>query len=100
MLLPVSGVTTLDVADEFSGPPSAVGVGQLERPESGRGLLEVGAAGGDLVNEVLNAWRQFCSVPGRGSNAQMMPNLPSCFSMMALSVMGSRWPSTLAYPRL
>lgn len=56
VLLPVSGVTTLDVADEFSGPPSAVRVGELEGPEGGRGLLEVGAAGGDLVDEVLNAW--------------------------------------------
>jgi hypothetical protein len=54
-LLSVPGVTALDVADELLGAPAAQGVGQLERPEEGRGLLEVGSAGGDLVDEVLDA---------------------------------------------
>ena len=54
-LLSVSGITALDVADELSRPPAAVGVGELEGPEEGGGLLEVGAAGGELVNEVLHA---------------------------------------------
>lgn len=55
MLLPVAGITALNEADEFAGPPSAVGVGQLEGPQRRGGLLEVGSAGGDLVHEVLNA---------------------------------------------
>lgn len=52
-LLPVTGVTTLNVADELPGPPATGGVRELERPESGSGLLEVGTASGDLVDEVL-----------------------------------------------
>jgi hypothetical protein len=55
VLLPVTGVAALDETDELPGPPAAGGVGELEGPQGGRGLLEVGAAGGDLVNEVLNA---------------------------------------------
>lgn len=55
VLLPVSGVTSLDVTEELARPPSTVGVGQLEWPESSGSLLEVGSAGGELVNEVLHA---------------------------------------------
>ena len=55
MLLPVTGVTALDVADELPWAPATNGVGELEGPEAGSNLLEVGAAGGDLVDEVLNA---------------------------------------------
>lgn len=55
VLLAVAGVTALDVAGELPGAPAAGGVRQLEGPEAGGDLLEVGAAGGDLVNEVLNA---------------------------------------------
>lgn len=54
MLLPVSGITTLDVTEELARPPSTVGVGKFEWPESSSGLLEVGSAGGELVNEVLH----------------------------------------------
>jgi hypothetical protein len=54
VLLTVSGVTALDVTDELPGPPSAGRVGKLERPERAGGLLEVGTAGGDLVDQVLN----------------------------------------------
>lgn len=54
VLLPVSGITTLDVTEELARPPSTVGVGKFEWPESGSGLLEVGSAGGELVNEVLH----------------------------------------------
>lgn len=56
MLLPVSGVTTLNVTNELSGPPSAVRVGEFEGPQAGCCLLEVGSAGDDLVNEVLHAY--------------------------------------------
>lgn len=55
VLLPVAGVTALDEADELPGAPAAVGVGQLEGPERRGGLLEVGAAGGNLVDKVLHA---------------------------------------------
>ena len=39
---------------ELPCPPAASGVGELERPEEVRGLLEVWASGRDLVNKVLN----------------------------------------------
>jgi hypothetical protein len=54
VLLPVSGVTALDVANELSRPPSTGGVGELEGPKVGGSLLEVGSTGDDLVNEVLD----------------------------------------------
>jgi hypothetical protein len=61
VLLPVSGVTALDVADELSRPPSTGRVGELEGPEVGGSLLEVGSAGSDLVNEVLDTWQSVYS---------------------------------------
>jgi hypothetical protein len=56
VLLSVSGVTTLDVADELPRPPAAGGVGELEGPERRGDLLEVRSASGDLVDEVLDTW--------------------------------------------
>lgn len=53
-LFSVTGVTALDVADKLLGSPSTVGVGQLEGPQKGGGLLEVGSAGGDFVDEILD----------------------------------------------
>lgn len=53
VLLSVSSVTALNVADKLAGPPAAVGVGELEGPESVGDLLKVGSAGGDFVNNVL-----------------------------------------------
>jgi hypothetical protein len=92
VLLPVSGITTLDVASELSRPPSTSGVGELEGPKVGGSLLEVGSASSDLVNQVLHTW----TLVGvrireeREGDIQMIPNLPSCFSMIWLSVMGIR----------
>jgi len=40
---------------EFALVEAAGGRGELERPEEVAGLLEVGADGEDLVNEILNA---------------------------------------------
>lgn len=40
---------------ELAGVEAAVGVGQLEGPEEVVGLLEVGADGVDLVDQVLHA---------------------------------------------
>jgi hypothetical protein len=40
---------------ELAGPEAAVGVAELERPEEVGGLLEVGADGVDLVNQILDA---------------------------------------------
>jgi len=51
---PVTKVTALDEVLEFTGPPAACGVGELEWPQEVRCLLEVGAGGGDLVDEVFN----------------------------------------------
>lgn len=54
VLLPVTEVTTLHVVLEFPGPPATSRVGELERPQEVRGLLEVRAGGEDLVHEVLH----------------------------------------------
>jgi hypothetical protein len=55
VLLTVTGVTTLDVVLELASTESTVGVGQLEGPQEVVGLLEVGANGVDLVDEILHA---------------------------------------------
>jgi len=55
VFLPVSSVTTFDVANELSGPPSAVRVGKFERPQRRCDLFEVGSASDNLVDEVLHA---------------------------------------------
>jgi len=55
VVLTVTGVTTLDVVLELAGAEATVGVGQLEGPEEVVGLLEVGANGVDLVDQILHA---------------------------------------------
>ena len=55
MLLTVAKVTTLDVVLELAGAEATSGVGELEGPEEVGGLLEVGANGVDLVDQVLHA---------------------------------------------
>lgn len=55
MVLTVAKVTTLDEVLELPGTETTSGVGQLEGPEEVGGLLEVGANGVDLVDQVLNA---------------------------------------------
>lgn len=55
MVLTVAKVTTLDEVLELPGAEATSGVGQLEGPEEVAGLLEVGANGVDLVDQVLNA---------------------------------------------
>jgi len=54
-LLTVAKITTLDEVLELAGTEATGGVGQLEGPEEVAGLLEVGADGVDLVDQVLNA---------------------------------------------
>ena len=54
-LLTVTLVTTLDEVELLALVEAAVGVGELEWPEEVGGLLEVGADGVDLVDEVLHA---------------------------------------------
>lgn len=51
---PVTEVTALDVMLELAYPPAAGGVGELERPQEVRDLLEVGASGENFVHEILN----------------------------------------------
>jgi transcriptional antiterminator Rof (Rho-off) len=53
-LLAVAGITTLGEVDALV-LEAAQGVGELERPQEVVGLLEVGSAGVDLMNEVLHA---------------------------------------------
>ena len=55
VLLTVTSVTTLDEVLDLAGVEATVGVGELEGPEEVVGLLEVGANGVDLVNQVFHA---------------------------------------------
>lgn len=55
VLLAVAQVTTLDEVLELAGAEATVGVAELEGPQEVGGLLEVGADGVDLVDEVLHA---------------------------------------------
>lgn len=55
VLLAVASVTALNERDELPGTEATGGVGELEGPQVLGDLLEVGAAGGNLVNEVLHA---------------------------------------------
>ena len=55
VLLTVTSVTTLDEVLDLAGVEATVGVGELEGPEEVVGLLEVGADGVDLVDQVLHA---------------------------------------------
>jgi hypothetical protein len=55
VLLTVAKVTTLDVVLELASAEATSGVGELEGPEEVGGLLEVGADGVDLVDQVLHA---------------------------------------------
>ena len=53
-VLAVAEVTALDEVTELAGAEATGGRGQLEGPQEVGGLLEVGADGVDLVDEVLN----------------------------------------------
>jgi len=55
VLLPVAQVTTLDEVLELPGAEAAGGIAELEGPKEVGGLLEVGADGVNLVDEILNA---------------------------------------------
>jgi len=55
VVLTVAQVATLDEMLELPGAETTSRVAQLERPEEIAGLLEVGADGEDLVNQILNA---------------------------------------------
>jgi len=54
-LLAVAKVTTLDEVLELAGAEAASGRAELEGPQEVGGLLEVGADGVDLVDEILHA---------------------------------------------
>jgi hypothetical protein len=55
LVLAVTKVTTLNEVLELSWPEATGWVAELEWPEEVGGLLEVGANGVDLVNEILHA---------------------------------------------
>ena len=55
MLFPITKVTTLNEVELLALVEATVGVAELERPEEVAGLLEVGADGVDLVDQVLHA---------------------------------------------
>lgn len=55
VVLAVTSVTTLNEVVELARVETTVGVGELEGPEEVGSLLEVGADGVDLVDEILNA---------------------------------------------
>lgn len=54
VLLAVTQVTTLNEVLELAGVEATSGVGQLEGPQEVGGLLEVGADGEDLVDQILD----------------------------------------------
>lgn len=54
LVLTVAKVTTLDEVLELAGAEATVGVAELEGPQEVGGLLEVGADGVDLVDQVLH----------------------------------------------
>lgn len=54
VLLTVTGITTLDEVPELPSMEATSGVGELEGPQEVGGLLEVGANGVDLVDEILD----------------------------------------------
>ena len=64
VLFAVAEISTLDEVLELPGTETTSGVGELEWPEEVGGLLEVGADGVDLVDEVLN-----------GDDAELAENL-------------------------
>lgn len=55
LLLTVTQVTSLDKVLELASAEATSWVGELEWPEEVGGLLEVGANGEDLVDEILHA---------------------------------------------
>ena len=55
VLLPVTQVTTLDEMPELALVEATSWIRQLEGPEEVAGLLEVGANGEDLVDQILHA---------------------------------------------
>jgi hypothetical protein len=55
VLLTVTEITTLDEVLELAGAEATSGVRELEGPEEVVGLLEVGANGVDLVDQILHA---------------------------------------------
>jgi len=55
VVFPVTQVTTLDEMLELAGLEATSGVAELEGPQEVAGLLEVGADGVDLVDEILDA---------------------------------------------
>lgn len=55
LVLAVAEITALDEMLELAGPEATGGVAQLEGPEKIGGLLEIGADGIDLVDEIFDA---------------------------------------------
>ena len=53
--LPVTEITSLNEVLELPGAEATCGVGELEGPQEVGGLLEVGADGEDLVDQILHA---------------------------------------------
>ena len=51
---PIAEVATLDKVLELPCPPATGGVGELKRPQAVVRLLEVGAGGEDLVDEIFD----------------------------------------------
>jgi len=55
VIFSVTKITTFDVVLELARPEATIGVRQLEWPQEVAGLLEVGADGVDLVDQILHA---------------------------------------------
>lgn len=55
VVLTIAQITAFDEVLELPRPEPSSGIGQLERPEEVAGLLEVGADGVDLMDDVFHA---------------------------------------------
>jgi ethanolamine ammonia-lyase small subunit len=102
--LTVAEVSALDVVLELARPPAAGRVRQLERPEEVRRLAQTRSAsaraGTTATTRTCLKFGPAVTISCTRSSTQRMSNLPSAFSMTALSASGMRCLSTLPYPRL
>jgi hypothetical protein len=94
----VTQVTAFDEMLELPLVKAAGGAVELERPQEVGSLFEVGADGVNLVDEIFHTDHARLILANAGQCSSVMlsyPYLPSCSSMISLSVSGIRCLSTL-----
>ena len=98
LVFAVTQVSSFDEVLELPLLEAAIGAVELKWPQEVGGLLEVGANCEDLVDEIFHAdhtKRNVSKAVGSGFGRWTYPYLPSCSSMISLSVRGMRCLSTL-----